>query len=353
MIELKKIVSLALGSGATLVAIGGIDVPKASAALLTSYQFNGNGNWSLDGVGSNSTPVGNIEAFVPAGSTIQKAFLYSTNVQFSSGTPTVNFDGTNYSGSAWTSLGTSPTSLTAFRTDVTSQVAAKVGGGSAVNFTFSVQNEIINANIDGEALAIVYSNPNEAERTIAFLDGFSNSAGDTTSVNLAAPLTATQLTDPSFEALLSLGIGYSYQPSSQYSTVNVNGTRLTSSAGGQDDGIEANGGLITIGGIGDSTDNPVNPNALPVNARSDDELYSLKPFLAAGNTQIKIDTTNPSGDDNIFFAGVNITARAGVNAPPPVTPPTSVPEPFTVVGTLMGGAAALRMRKRLKVTNKL
>jgi hypothetical protein len=351
MIELKKVVSIALGSGATLITIGGIDIPKASATLLTSYQFNGNGNWSLDAVGSNSTPVGNIEAFVPVGSTIQKAFLYSTNVQFSSGIPNVNFDGTSYGGSAWTSLGTSPTGLTAFRTDVTNQVAAKVGSGSAANFIFSIQNEIINANIDGEALAIVYSNPNESERTIAFLDGFSNSAGDTTSVNLAAPLNSNQLADPSFEALLSLGIGYSFQPSSQYSTVNVNGTRLTSSAGGQDDGIEANGGLITIGGIGDSTAHPVNPNALPVNARSDDELYSLKPFLTAGNTQIKIDTTNPSGDDNIFFAGVNITARAGVNAPPPA--PTDVPEPFTIVGTLMGGAAALRMRKRLKVTNKL
>lgn len=35
------------------------------------------------------------------------------------------------------------------------------------------------------------------------------------------------------------------------------------------------------------------------------------------------------------------------------TATTSVPEPFTVVGTLMGGAAALRIRKRLKVTNKL
>jgi hypothetical protein len=32
---------------------------------------------------------------------------------------------------------------------------------------------------------------------------------------------------------------------------------------------------------------------------------------------------------------------------------TAVPEPFTIVGTMIGGAAALRMRKRLKVTNKL
>jgi hypothetical protein len=30
-----------------------------------------------------------------------------------------------------------------------------------------------------------------------------------------------------------------------------------------------------------------------------------------------------------------------------------VPEPFTIVGTMLGGAAALKMRKRLKATNKL
>jgi hypothetical protein len=32
---------------------------------------------------------------------------------------------------------------------------------------------------------------------------------------------------------------------------------------------------------------------------------------------------------------------------------TNVPEPFTIVGTLIGAGTALRMRKRLKVTNKL
>ncbi len=31
---------------------------------------------------------------------------------------------------------------------------------------------------------------------------------------------------------------------------------------------------------------------------------------------------------------------------------TSVPEPFTIVGTLVGGTAALRMRKKLKSTAK-
>jgi hypothetical protein len=36
-----------------------------------------------------------------------------------------------------------------------------------------------------------------------------------------------------------------------------------------------------------------------------------------------------------------------------ITGSTAVPEPFTIVGTLMGAATAFRMRKRLKVTNKL
>lgn len=34
-------------------------------------------------------------------------------------------------------------------------------------------------------------------------------------------------------------------------------------------------------------------------------------------------------------------------------PSTAVPEPFTIVGTIIGGTAALRMRKKLKATSKL
>ncbi len=36
-----------------------------------------------------------------------------------------------------------------------------------------------------------------------------------------------------------------------------------------------------------------------------------------------------------------------------VTSASAVPEPFSIVGTLLGGASALRMRKRFKATNKL
>lgn len=319
---------------------------SAEAALLSSFQFNGKGNWSIDAVGSNSTPVGTISADVPVGSTVEKAFLYSTTfLNNNSFVPTVTFEGTIYSGADWTNLGSfTGFNLTGFRTDVTSQVAALIGGGSNSLFNFTVNSESPNNNIDGEVLAIVYSNPSELERTIAFLDGGTEPAGDTTSVNLAEPLTADQLADPDFEALLSLGIGFGQQSVSnnQFSLVDINGTRLTSAAGGEDDGIQnSDGGLITVGGLGDSSDNPADPFAGPTNPRSDDELYDLTPFLSAGDSQIVIDTENPSNNDNIFFAGINITAVAGVNEQPP-----TVPEPTSIIGLLTFGLFGLSQAVR-------
>jgi hypothetical protein len=40
------------------------------------------------------------------------------------------------------------------------------------------------------------------------------------------------------------------------------------------------------------------------------------------------------------------------NTTAPAAAPTSVPEPFTVIGTLVGGTAAIRMRKKLKLDRK-
>ena len=194
--------------------------------------------------------------------------------------------------------------------------------------------------VDGEVLAIVYSNPAEQVRTIAFLDGFSASGGDTTSINLADPLTAAQSADPNFEALMSLGIGFSFRPGNQFSAVDVNGQRLTSDAGGQDDGIPnsiGNGGLITVGGIGDNPDNPADPLAFSFsNPLLDDELYTLTPFLSAGDTVITIDTENPSAYDNVFFASFNITGVGGGNQPPPSS---SVPDAGSTA-SLLGMAIA-------------
>jgi hypothetical protein len=73
------------------------------------------------------------------------------------------------------------------------------------------------------------------------------------------------------------------------------------------------------------------------------------PFVASGvgftgiAQSIGFVGTDQSVFDDITFGSV--TAGGGGT--------TAVPEPFTIVGTMIGGAAALRIRKRLKATNKL
>jgi PEP-CTERM motif len=342
--------SLAVLSLAALAA-----APVTHASLALNYQFNGHGNWSIDGVGSNNSPTGIVQAYVPVGSTIEKAFLYTTLTPSSSFT-SINFDGTTLNSGSFTGLGSNPYGLQGYRADVTSLVSAKVGGGSASRFDFLL-NESPTSPVDGSALVVVYSNPSDSERTIALLDGYSVAAGDSFTVNLGTPL--PNPTTPGFEALFSLGVGYSYQVgSSQFSYVDVDGRRLTSWAGGEDDGGSYNGGLVTVGGLDDSASNPADPTSSPVgNFRYDDELYNLAlgnsvnsaPFLSTGMTSFNVSTRNPSGDDNIFFAGLNLTARAGVNQPPP--PPidgSPVPEPSTY--GLIGAAALLGLivRRRIK-----
>lgn len=156
--------------------------------------------------------------------------------------------------------------------------------------------------VDGEVLTVIYDDPAvNVDRTVSIMYGALQPGGDTYSVHLARPI---DLSDPQTRLQMSLGISFSYQSNGtqQYSTVDVNGSRLTSSAGGEDDGGPYNGALITAGGVGDSIDNPANPLATPTNPRSDDELYDLRPFVRNGDTTIKIDTDNPSFDDNVFLA---------------------------------------------------
>ncbi|WP_310425432.1 PEP-CTERM sorting domain-containing protein [Chamaesiphon sp. VAR_48_metabat_135_sub] len=50
------------------------------------------------------------------------------------------------------------------------------------------------------------------------------------------------------------------------------------------------------------------------------------------------------------LGGSYILATGTANGAVPV-PATDVPEPFTIIGTLVGGSAALRMRKKLKSSN--
>lgn len=319
-------------------------ISVASADLTLSHQFVGHGNWSIDGVGSNNTPTGVIDAVVPAGSTIERAFLYSATIGPFSGPPlqpTVRFEGVDYDPAAWTYLGTtnggSAGQIQAYRVDVTSQVSGIIGSGGGT-FPFDVEREEPTAFIDGEMLAVIYSNPAESMRTIAFLDGVSDTDGDSFTFTAADPL--PDPTTAGFEALMSAGISFSVgEGSGQVSHIDMNGRRLSSSAGGFNDGGGFDGGLFTVGGLGDSTANPGDPFS---EGEPDDELYNLAagntadptPFIATGDTALTFDTVNPSDNDNIFFVGFNITAEG------------SIPEPTTL--GLLGAVGAIALRRRCR-----
>ena len=159
------------------------------------------------------------------------------------------------------------------------------------------------------ALVVIYSNPSLPVTTIAVLDGESKFEGDSFSFNFSTPLETDR---PGFSATLAVGSGYSYQGvqaghacgGGQSSTIDVNSQRVSSCAGNFDDGLGNNGALITVGGVGDTIDNP-DPKA--TNSGTDDELYDLVPFLHNGDGSITVETKNESHNDNLFVAVLKVT----------------------------------------------
>jgi hypothetical protein len=306
--------------------------------------------------------------------TVKAAYLY--NVTFAGplsppiGTTLATLNGSPVTLSLLQGTDPTPIVLQTYRADVTSIVAPLVNGAPKLTqFSFSVAS--INPGSNGLALVVVFSSPGlDPSQSVAILDG--GQAGptlQTTAFGLANPLDKNI---PNFNAVLSLGIQFSDQdvvghacgqnPSfAQFSTVDVNGARLSSCAGNADKGGLMNGALITVGGVGDSTANPSDPFCQAGNpncSTSDDELYGIAGFLKQGDKQVRIATANPSNDDSIFLAilqlnaAINQVCTVGVNCPPPCTgadcptPPPGVPGPATLI-LLGAGLLALIAGSRL------
>lgn len=296
-----------------------IAAPQANAALSPVGIWTGNVGLSIDAVGSNSSPVGSIQASIPTGATVLAAYLYSAGTPYPwdasapqnvgdyngagislAGTGVTNYDTIVGATSGRPAIGAWYTG----RADVTSLVSSLATAGPAYSWSV-VEGSSLNGYIDGEVLAVVYEHASMPEASVTLLDGGQDTDGETTTVNFSKPLTDTS--DAGFFAEMSLAISFS-TAGSQVSNVDINGNRLTSSAGGYDDGGSYDGGLLTAGGIGDSTANPTSPNS---SSAADDELYDLSPFLNTGDTSLTLLTNNPSDDDNIFMMGLYITADIG------------------------------------------
>jgi PEP-CTERM motif len=299
----------------------------ASAALSVADIYTGTYGLSTDGGGSN---LGSymVSAFVPAGATVTAAYLYQSTY----GGATYNsitLDGNSLTfGPA--SINTS-NGLRSSRVDVTSFLAPVINGGVGGTYNFTIDEGANINSIDGTALVVVYSLPSLATSTVAILDGFTAPGGDTTTLSFSSPLNPLA---PGFTAEMRLGIGFSC--CGQQSTVKVNGTTITNTAGNNDDGLgsTANGQLITVGGDDDAFS-----TLLPAYG-DDHERYSLVPYINVGDTAITVDTNNPSGDDNIFLAAFRVSGNAVVNA---------VPEPGTWTMMIAGfGMVGAFMRRRVR-----
>jgi PEP-CTERM motif len=300
----------------------------ASAALSVSDIYTGTYGLSTDGGGSNSASY-TISAFVPAGATVTAAYLYQSTY---SGT---TYGGITLDGNALTfgaaSINSAATYLASSRADVTSFLAPVINGGVGGTYNFTVDEGANTGAIDGTALVVVYSLPSLATSTVAILDGFSATTGDTTTLSFSSPLNPLA---PGFTAEMRLGIGFSC--CSQQSTVTVNGTVITNTAGNNDDGVGGtnNGQLITVGGDDDAF------SALLPAYGDDHERYDLTPYINVGDTAITVDTINPSNNDNIFLAAFRVSGNAVVNA---------VPEPGTWSMMIAGfGMVGAFMRRRVR-----
>jgi len=282
---------------------------------------------SIDGFGS-TTNSGVIQANIPTGSTIQRAYLYATSVWNESPVYGVTFHGTSLPLTSATILSPNSNPATTARWDVTNIIASSFTGGLQ-DFSI-VENGPIPTN-DGAVLVVAYSNLSTQGFTSVILDGELSTTGGTSRFDFVSPYTGGDF-------LVSLASSYSRQPSGQFTQIDVttdstDNRRLTTSAGGQDDGEGADGALITVGGIGDDPTNP-GPSASSSDLsapRIDDEYYNL----ALGNSN----NAAPFNDDNVF--GLFITSGFKITATP-------VPEPSMTLGIFGIGAIGILLSRRGK-----
>ena len=302
-----------------------------SAALQVIVEDTGLISVSVDGEGNNFADGGVLEVSRPPGATVRSAHLFAAGVPWPSmrdiedgdisllGTPVswdrdvINDGGDFVYNNVYADV-----------TDIVGQAIDNVTGGP-INIAVT---EVNPTTIDGTILVVIFDDPNlSSERSVILLFGGQDPAGDTFVIHLTDPI---DLSGPDAIADMGLGISFGCQgeacfgwPEEQVSEIDVNGQDLSCAAGGGDDASSGgeDGTHVTVGGVGDSNDNPDPPCSPPDgNSRADDELYDLLPFVNDGDFSISVETINPAGDDNIFFAYV-------------ITPPASVLCGDGVVGT--------------------
>ncbi len=335
---------------ASLMAAMVAAAPLPAKSELVLRSLIPNAALSVDALGYIGGRGGLLQAEVPPGSEVVTAYLYTSSVWDYSPLYAVEFQGTRLRPSDGIMLSPDRNPATTVRFDVTSIVKPVIDSGPGGVYDFSLVED---GNNDGSTLVVAYANAATKGHTALIFDGELATTGDTTFVQFARPYSAGDFT-------MSLAVTFGAQPSGQYSTLDVitssnpSSRRLTSCAGGPDDGSFVNGALITAGGVGDSAANP-DPHCSGFTfPRADDELYNLAagnvsnpaPFIGVGDTWLSLSTRNPSNDDNVY--GLFISSAFEVVTVPVTEPPTAA-----LMGIAVLGLAALRRRQGEAVHGRL
>lgn len=297
------------------------------AAFEEFYSANGKIFTSVDGAGSDNIAGHTIDVAKPStGATVRKAFLMesSNNININDGDIQLNGESVKWNFCSDPII--PQENLISCRADVTALVKPILDASPAGVMSFTItETETIRFNIDGEVLVVVFDDPTETkEQTIILMHGAQSPNGDSFEIAFSGPIDQA---DSSTVADMGLGIGFSHQEAGsqggkQFKVIDVNGKQLTSSAGGNNDG-GIHGGLITVGGIGDSNTNPDLLQQAKGNTRLDDELYTMLPFLELGDTGLKVSMKNPSDDDLMFFAYFKLSTVASAKKSILLSPATS------------------------------
>ena len=305
-------------------------VTPANAAITTRWttyglhemvRYVGKYQASTDGFGE-SSGTGSFSVLKPTGATsVVAAFLTSAGRDaqgIEAPAPTVTLDGATVSFSHEAYAVGSPSSpyvasFTNYFGDVTSIIQSYFSGsptGSPQTMPWSGTEFAVPVTYDpngtdkptGLSLTVIFNNPTMvSDSSVVVYFGMSDASGQDFALDFQ------NLSSAPTGSWLSVGSAWS-SGGGQYSNIKARNnlasswTYISGSTGGFDD--SASGELITVGGVGDSTTNPVNP--VPGDNQPDDELYNLDGFLSAGVQQITLNLTNPSGDDNIFQAVLNM-----------------------------------------------
>ncbi len=304
--------------------------------LAPFYSESGLLTLSIDGLGTNAAGGGTIQVDKPEGATVSVAYLLAATTPFGGA---LNDGDVSLEGNAlsWSEIVDIPFNFgqggQSGYTDVTDIVAPIVDGAPAGLVDLQVSEPNGSSSVDGAILAVVFDDPNQTEpQTIVLSFGAQDPDGDSFAITLAEPFDGSEQS-----ILMSLGISFSFQGGfdTQDSQIEVNGERLTSAAGGNDDGEDANGALITVGGIGDDPANPPDPfQREDGDPRYDDELYTLDPLIDDGDSQIDVTTQNPSNDDNIFFAAFIIQGATAIVGEDVLLTPVEAENPVGTEHTL-------------------